>query len=103
MIANHIHDALAQVRRLQEFILEKRLFKGYYQEVFSHIKRKAPNIRILFHICGAMRGFIPMLIEIGADAINPVEVGAKGMGDTRPFTTSRSKACWRRCKCNLVG
>ena len=29
MIANHIHDALAQVRRLQEFILEKRLFKGY--------------------------------------------------------------------------
>lgn len=29
MIANHIHDALAQVRRLQEFILEKRLFRGY--------------------------------------------------------------------------
>jgi hypothetical protein len=29
MIANHIHDALAQVRKLQEFILERRLFKGY--------------------------------------------------------------------------
>lgn len=29
MIANHIHDALAQVRKLQEFILEKRFFKGY--------------------------------------------------------------------------
>ncbi len=29
MIANHIHDALAQVRKLQEFILSKRLFKGY--------------------------------------------------------------------------
>lgn len=29
MIANHIHDALAQVRKLQEFILEKRLFGGY--------------------------------------------------------------------------
>jgi hypothetical protein len=29
MIANHIHDALAQVRRLQEVILEKRQFKGY--------------------------------------------------------------------------
>ncbi|MFC1452238.1 hypothetical protein ACFLSJ_02710 [Verrucomicrobiota bacterium] len=29
MIANHIHDALRQVRQLQEFILEKRLFKGY--------------------------------------------------------------------------
>ena len=29
MIANHIHDALAQVKKLQEFILVKRLFKGY--------------------------------------------------------------------------
>lgn len=29
MIANHIHDALAQVRKLQEIVLEKKLFKGY--------------------------------------------------------------------------
>lgn len=29
MIASHIHDALAQVRTLQEFIIEKNLFKGY--------------------------------------------------------------------------
>jgi len=29
MIANHIHDALAQVRRLQEFILERGNFRGY--------------------------------------------------------------------------
>jgi len=29
MIANHIHDALSQVRKLQEVILEKRSFRGY--------------------------------------------------------------------------
>jgi len=29
MIANHIHDALGQVKQMQEFILERRLFKGY--------------------------------------------------------------------------
>lgn len=29
MIANHIHDALSQVRRLQDLILAKRLFRGY--------------------------------------------------------------------------
>jgi hypothetical protein len=29
MIANHIHDALSQVRRLQEVILERRRFRGY--------------------------------------------------------------------------
>jgi hypothetical protein len=29
MIATHIHDALSQVRKLQELILEKRTFRGY--------------------------------------------------------------------------
>ncbi len=29
MLAHHIHDALAQVQRLQALILEKRLFRGY--------------------------------------------------------------------------
>ena len=29
MLAHHIHDALAQVKRLQALILEKRLFRGY--------------------------------------------------------------------------
>ncbi len=29
MVANHIHDALSQVHRLQALILEKRKFKGY--------------------------------------------------------------------------
>lgn len=29
MVADNIHDALAQVRTLQEFIVERNLFKGY--------------------------------------------------------------------------
>jgi hypothetical protein len=29
MLANHIHDALAQVRALQEFLIERNVFKGY--------------------------------------------------------------------------
>lgn len=29
MIANHIHDALAQVRKMQEIILQRRTFRGY--------------------------------------------------------------------------
>ena len=29
MIANHIHDALGQVRKMQELILSKRNFRGY--------------------------------------------------------------------------
>lgn len=29
MIARHVHDALAQVHRLQDLVLEKRMFQGY--------------------------------------------------------------------------
>ena len=29
MAANHVHDAIAQVRRLRELVLEKRTFRGY--------------------------------------------------------------------------
>lgn len=29
MVAHHIHDALDQVRRLQDLVLEKRMFQGY--------------------------------------------------------------------------
>ena len=29
MVANHIHDALSQVRKMQEIILHRRSFRGY--------------------------------------------------------------------------
>lgn len=29
MVANHIHDALAQIRTLQQFLIERNMFKGY--------------------------------------------------------------------------
>ncbi|MBI3986466.1 MAG: hypothetical protein HY343_06080, partial [Lentisphaerae bacterium] len=29
MIANHIHDALAQVRKMRELLLERQGFRGY--------------------------------------------------------------------------
>ena len=37
MIANHIHDALAQVRKLQEFILEEAQLSPTQQEMDSFI------------------------------------------------------------------
>jgi len=42
MLAHHIHDALAQVRRLQALILEKRLFRGY-----SGLARMAGGLAVL--------------------------------------------------------
>jgi len=50
----------------------------YQKELFSFIKSKT-DAAILFHSCGAVSEFIPLLIEAGIDALNPVQVSASGM------------------------
>ncbi len=35
--------------------------------------------KIFFHCCGAARPFIPSLIEVGVDILNPVQISAAGM------------------------
>jgi uroporphyrinogen decarboxylase len=37
------------------------------------------KLKTMFHSCGAVREIIPDLIELGLDALNPVQVSAKGM------------------------
>lgn len=54
------------------------IIKPYQAALIKHIKQKR-NCRILFHSCGAIRPLINDLIEIGVDAINPVQISAKGM------------------------
>ena len=59
--------------------LYRRLIKPYQRMLFSQVKR-AFDAPILFHSCGAVREFIPDLIETGVDALNPVQISAEGMG-----------------------
>ena len=58
-------------------------FKPLQAELFSEIKRRAPHIKILYHSCGSVVEFIPDLIDIGVDALNPVQVSAYGMDPDR--------------------
>ena len=44
--------------------------------------RAGTTARIVYHSCGAISELLPNLIDIGVDAINPVQVAAAGM-DTR--------------------
>jgi uroporphyrinogen decarboxylase len=44
------------------------------------IVRKYSKAKIYFHSCGAIREYIPDLIDIGVDAINPVQIQARNMG-----------------------
>ena len=71
--------------------------KMYRQRVKPRQKRLIEAIRartdayILYHGCGATRAFLPDLIEIGVDIINPVQVNARGMEDTAELKRSFGK------------
>ncbi|MBN2311694.1 MAG: hypothetical protein JXR94_22135 [Candidatus Hydrogenedentes bacterium] len=56
----------------------RALIKPYQQTLFAYVKQSF-RTPILFHSCGAVREFIPDLIEVGADALNPVQISAENM------------------------
>ncbi len=56
----------------------REMIKPYQKILFTHVKRMFGK-PILFHSCGAVREFIPDLIDIGVDALNPVQLSANGM------------------------
>ncbi len=57
----------------------RELIKPRHRRIFETIKKAAPHVKIHFHSCGAIRSVIPDLIEIGVDALNPVQINATGM------------------------
>jgi uroporphyrinogen decarboxylase len=59
----------------------RTLVKPRYAQLFRALKAEF-GVRILFHSCGAIYPFIGDIVEMGADALNPIQVGAAGMGDT---------------------
>lgn len=56
----------------------RRMIKPAQKRVWQFIKSRT-DARLFLHSCGAVRAFIPDLIEIGVDILNPVQVTAKGM------------------------
>jgi uroporphyrinogen decarboxylase len=56
----------------------------YREMIFPYIaeavgRMKAAGKKVVMHSCGAVGAFIPDLIEMGVDALNPVQVSARGM------------------------
>jgi uroporphyrinogen decarboxylase len=56
----------------------RKMIKPKQKRLVEAIKKKT-DARLFYHSCGATRGLIPDLIEIGFDILNPVQVSAKGM------------------------
>jgi len=56
-----------------------RYIKPKHRKTIELIKRKAPNAKVMLHCDGAIRKFIPDLIEAGFDILNPIEAHLPGM------------------------
>ena len=59
----------------------RRLIKPHHATIVARVKQ-VTGAAVMFHTCGAVRDLIPDFIDIGVDALNPVQVAAAGMGDT---------------------
>ncbi|MHB8278315.1 MAG: uroporphyrinogen decarboxylase family protein [Candidatus Humimicrobiaceae bacterium] len=56
----------------------RKLIKPKDKKLIEAIKSKT-EAKIFYHCCGAVKDFIPDLIDIGVDILNPVQVSAEGM------------------------
>jgi uroporphyrinogen decarboxylase len=50
---------------------------AYARELLARIK--AAGKKVVMHSCGAVSAYVPYLIQMGVDALNPVQVSAAGM------------------------
>ncbi len=71
-------DLATQNGLLISIPMYREFVKPYQAETYAYIKKRT-NAKIVYHSCGSVRQLIPELIEIGVDAINPVQVSAKNM------------------------
>ena len=60
----------------------KDLIMPHYQAGLDWIHENTDK-KVFMHSCGAVYDFIPMLIEMGVDALNPVQITASGMDPIR--------------------
>ena len=56
----------------------REFIKPRQKLLYEHIKSKG-DFKLLLHACGAIRSIIPDLIEVGVDALNPVQTTAQSM------------------------
>jgi len=56
----------------------REFFKPLHQSLWEHARQMA-DVKVMLHCCGGVRELLPDLIDAGLDAINPVQISARGM------------------------
>jgi uroporphyrinogen decarboxylase len=61
----------------------RKYIKPYHQKLLQHIRAKAaeinPDLKIVLHSCGSSIAHMPDILDLGFDALNPVQVSAADM------------------------
>ncbi len=57
----------------------RRLFKPRHKQMIDLVKAKTNGAKVLYHCCGAVKSLVDDFIDIGVDALNPVQVSSVGM------------------------
>lgn len=61
----------------------RKYVKPFHQTLLQRIRTKAaevnPELKIVFHSCGSIIAFMPDIIDLGFDAVNPVQISAVDM------------------------
>lgn len=80
-VATTGEDLSNQIAPLVSIDMFSEMLKPRYKKIINTIKSHT-RAKISFHSCGSVYEFIPHLIDIGVDILNPVQVSAKDM-DTK--------------------
>jgi uroporphyrinogen decarboxylase len=74
-------DVAFQDRPMVRPATYRELIKPRHQQITDLIKSKT-DAAVLYHCCGSVHSLMPDFIEMGMNALNPVQVSAMDMDDT---------------------
>ena len=78
-----IVQRVADVGTQTGLFISKELYREFIKpseaKVYSHIKQRAPQVKLWFHSCGAVSELIDDFLDFGTDILNPVQPLATGM------------------------
>ncbi|MDP6708874.1 MAG: uroporphyrinogen decarboxylase family protein [Alphaproteobacteria bacterium] len=81
-VVNMSDDLGSQEATLLNPEIYRELIKPRHKRMVDAVKSNS-DAKVLLHSCGAVSALLDDFIEVGFDAINPVQVGARGMEPER--------------------
>ena len=63
-------------------MISKSMYRKYYKPFHARMWKRAKQlakVKVMLHSCGAIEPLLDDLIDAGLDAVNPVQISAKGM------------------------